>query len=106
MLHALQARGVCIDGGEIRVPELGDMCRLAARRGARVEHAHAITRIEQGRGKLRACVLNRKPTSFKPRKLGHGARARHDHANLADALCCYATGVELAHVGIGVDRGD
>jgi hypothetical protein len=58
--HARNARCIAVERGERGIGELGDMRRLAARRGARVEHAHAVGEAKQRRRELCAQVLHRK----------------------------------------------
>ena len=104
LFHALQAHRIRIDGGEIRVPQLGNMRRLAARRRARVQHPHTVARVEQRRCKLCARILDREPASVETRKLGDRARTRDDQAGVADALRRLAAGRQLANVRVGIDR--
>ena len=66
------------------IGKLCQMRRLAARRGARVEHAHAFLRTKQGGRELRAGVLHRERAFRVPRKLGHRAWRQHDDSGVAD----------------------
>ena len=55
---ATRARRVAFERDEVQVGEFEQMAGLAARRRARVEHAHAVTHAEQLRSELRAGVLH------------------------------------------------
>ncbi len=90
--HAFEPRRVDVERDQIERRKLRQMRRLAARRGARVEHAHAVTRVQQRRGELRAGVLHRKPAVRIARQLVDRARSRDDHAGVADALAPIAAG--------------
>ena len=76
---ARQPRRVAIERDELDVGAFEHVRRLAAGRGARIEHALAVGKIEQIGDALRGAVLHREKTFGVSRKLRHVAAAlEHD----------------------------
>ena len=76
---ARQARGVAIERDEIDIGAFEHMRGLAARRGARIEHALAVGEIEQIGDALRGAVLHREQAfgiTRQARHVGAFVRAR------------------------------
>jgi hypothetical protein len=99
-----RARCVAFERDELKLGQFEQMAGLAAGRGARVEHAHAVARAQQLRGELRAASCTETTPSLKAGNAVHRHRriefdgvARRHGSRRCDGSCStcrYASTVE------------